>query len=127
MDKNDIFWMAILLCVLSLACVCYFGATTPTPVDTPTTPPQYVDFDPRVHPAAIVYTTEDGTPIRGLQMTDETFDFMTCGHDPYEKADMREQVDSAEEQYMRNYVVYTESVDYMVENGIVVGSAPHME
>jgi uncharacterized protein YceK len=94
------------------------GCTTTT---TPTTP----SFDPRKVSASVVYFDENGTPIRGLKMTDETFDFIAAGHDSAERSDIRRQVDEAEINYVRDYTIITYKYEYQIQNGILIGSGRH--
>lgn len=106
-----------LVIVISIATI----AMMLVPYDEPTS-----EFDPREHPASSVYWDEDGNPIRGLMMTDETFKFITFGLDSGLKAELRNQIDEYEDKYTRNYVLYDGvETDYIIENGIVIGSQPH--
>lgn len=79
------------------------------------------DFDPKVHTAEEHGDLPDGTFARGLKMPDSRFNNMAAGHPAEEVAAMRKQVDEAESQGLRNYMVKFSNGFYLIENGIVKG------
>lgn len=128
MDKKVLIGIGIAVVIAIVATLIYF---MPSPIANVTTPVDNTDamglvVDIREHPASSVYEDDDGNMIRGLMMTDESFEFMTYGHSAAEIESMREQVDDAEENYERNYVVHADNVDYIIENGQIVGEMPHL-
>lgn len=80
-------------------------------------------FDPKVHTAEEWGNNPDGNFVRGLKMPDSRFKNMAVNHPPEEVASMRKQVDEAEAQGWRNYIVKFGSGFYVVENGIVKGGS----
>lgn len=128
MNKQTMIGIGFVAVIIALfiAIIAMIGVGS-VPAEQEPVNPYPAGFDPREHAANVVYHTEDGTTIRGLMMTDETFDFMATGHDGFERQDMRKQVDAAEKNFTRQYTVYTMKTEYFIENGIVVGSQPHFD
>ena len=79
------------------------------------------DFDPKLHTAEESGVNKEGDYTRGLKMPDERFKNMAVGHPAEEVAAMRKQVDEAEAQGFRNYMVKFSNGFYLIENGIVKG------
>lgn len=80
-------------------------------------------FDPKVHTAEEGGIDKNGHYVRGLKMPDSRFKNMTANHPPEEITSMRKQVDEAEAQGERNYIVKFGSGFYIIENGIVIGGS----
>lgn len=79
------------------------------------------DFDPKTHTAEERGYLPNGDYARGLKMPDSRFRNMAAGHPAEEVAAMRKQVDEAEAQGLRNYMVKFSNGFYLIENGIVKG------
>ncbi len=81
------------------------------------------DFDPRKHTAQEAGYTSENTYVRGLQMSQESFENMAAGHSRDEVSSMRKQVDDAEAAGLRKYQVRHPRGYYNIENGLVIGSS----
>jgi len=81
------------------------------------------DFDPKKHTAEEAGYDAKDNYVRGLKMPEKRFKNMVHNHSAEEQQSMRKQVDEAEAAGLRSYQVKHSKGYYMIENGIVIGSA----